>query len=123
MAQGYFGSICIEDLFIGKTAKGSNGKTYVCLDDLTTPPFTKGKTNGKTYAGIGIYVNDEVDNFQNIAGITLQQTMEQREAKEKKQYIGNLKYAQAKGTAASPGVSQVAPILVPTLPNTDDLPF
>ena len=125
MGQGYFGSICIDDLFTGKIAKGSNGKHYICVEDLNALPFNKSAKNGKTYAGIGIWINDEVDEFQNIAGITLSQTLEQREAKEKKQYIGNLKFAQAKGTAASPGGKNTAgtPLNAPVDLPAGDLPF
>ena len=108
MANGYYGSICIEDLFKDKIQKGNNGKQYICLDDLTSSPFTVGKTNGKHYAGIGIWINDDIDEFGNIAGISLSQSIQEREQKVKKTYIGNLRRSGAAGTAASPAVQQQA---------------
>ena len=123
MAQGYFGSVCVEDIFTGQIVKGTNGKNYICVDDLKGGAFNKSQKNSKTYIGIGVYVNDEVDQYQNIAGISLQQSQQEREAQQKKIYIGNLKFAQAKATAASPGV-QPAAMAAPALPDaTDDLPF
>ncbi len=121
MAQGYNGSICIDDLFNGKIAKGSNGKHYVCIEDLNDGPFNKGKINGKTYAGINVWINDELDQFNNIAGISLQQTLKQREEKEKRTYIGNLKFMQAQQPAVKSdhltGLSTEATKAI------DDLPF
>lgn len=123
MGQGYFGSICIDDLFTGKIAKGNNGKNYVCLDDLTAAPFNKSAKNSKTYVNIGVYVNDEPDQYQNVAGISLSQTQQEREEKAKKVYIGNLKFAAAKGTAASPGTGTMDKAPGP-LPDLDSaLPF
>ena len=122
MAQGYFGSICIDDLFTGKIAKGSNGKHYICLEDLNAAPFNKSAKNSKTYCNIGVYVNDEPDQYQNVAGISLQQTQQEREDKVKKVYIGNLKFAAAKGTAASPGTGTMDKPAAAVEP-IDDLPF
>lgn len=94
MATGMYGSICLEDVFSGQTMKGQDGRTYVCLDNLQGAAHQVGK-NGKHYVNIGIWINDEPDQYQNIAGITLSQSKEDREAKAKRTYIGNLKYAQA----------------------------
>jgi len=122
MAQGFFGSVCVEDIFTGQIVKGSNGKSYICVDDLKGGAFNKSQKNGKTYIGIGVYVNDEVDQYQNIAGISLQQSQTEREAQQKKQYIGNLKFAQAKGTAASPGVAS-SPVNDAPVEDVSDLTF
>lgn len=122
MAQGYFGSICIDDLFTGKIAKGNNGKSYVCLDDLTAAPFNKSAKNSKTYVNIGVYVNDEPDQYQNVAGISLSQSQQEREEKVKKIYIGNLKFAAAKSAAASPSTGTMDQP-APDVPAIDDLPF
>lgn len=122
MAQGYYGSFALEDLFQGKIGKASNGKSYVCIDDLVTEPFKVGK-NGKHYVNIGVWINDDIDEYGNIAGISLSQTMQQREAKEKKVYIGNLRRSgEAVKSAASPvaGAASTA-ITGPQIPN--DLPF
>jgi hypothetical protein len=42
-------------------------------------------------------INDEQDKYGNNVAITLQQTKEQREAKEKKVYVGNGKVAWTDG--------------------------
>jgi hypothetical protein len=110
MAQGYFGSICLEDLFTGQIAVGKNGKHYICVEDLKGGAFNKSEKNGKTYIGIGFWANDEPDQYQNIGGISLQQSLSERETQQKKQYIGNMKFAQAKGTAASPGTATQQPV-------------
>lgn len=125
MAQGYFGSICLEDLFVNQIVKGANGKHYICVEDLKGGAFNKSVKNGKTYVGIGFYANDEPDEYQNIGGISLQQSMAEREAQQKKQYIGNMRFSAAKGTAASPGVATAKPLPAQDtkLEATDDLPF
>lgn len=97
MAQGYYGSFCLEDLFGNKIAKASNGKSYVCIDDLTQEPMKVGK-NGKHYVNIGVWVNDDIDQYGNIAGISLSQTQQEREQQVKKTYIGNLRRSGAATT-------------------------
>lgn len=98
MAQAFYGSIC--------------------LTDIPKEKITLSEKNGKKYLSIGIWVNDEPDQFQNIASITVSQSKEEREAKAKRVYIGNLRYAQAQQSApptpAPPAASAVA---------NDDLPF
>lgn len=42
-------------------------------------------------------INDELDKYGNNVAITVQQTKEQREAKEKKVYVGNGKVAWTNG--------------------------
>ena len=116
--QGFYGSICLDDLLTGKLAKGSNGKTYVCMDDLNIPPFNKGKTNGKTYVNVGVWVNEDNDEFGNCANISLSQSLQDREQQAKKQYIGNLKRSGGVKSAASPVVQPAA-----SIPSMNDLPF
>ena len=65
--------------------------------------------NGALYYNINIIINDDVDQYGNICGITNTQSKEEREAKAKKQYIGNGKQvwssngpAPAKATVESP---------------------
>ncbi len=43
------------------------------------------------FLNIQISVNNEADTYGNIAGLTIQQTQEERQAKTKKVYLGNLK--------------------------------
>lgn len=120
-SQGFYGSFCLEDLFTGKLAKGSNGKTYVCIDDLTEAPFNQSPKNTKHYVNIGVWVNDGIDEYGNVGSISLSQSKEDRERQVKKTYIGNLKRSGGVGaTAASP----VAPVqnASPAIVN-NNLPF
>jgi hypothetical protein len=108
MAQGYYGSICIEDLFGSKIQKASNGKSYVCIDDLKQEPIKEAR-NGKHYANIGVWVNDDIDQYGNIASISLSQTQQEREQGAKKVYIGNLRRSGAATTnGAAPAAQQPA---------------
>jgi hypothetical protein len=43
------------------------------------------------FLNINITVNNEVDQYGNVAGLTISQTQEERQAKAKKVYLGNLK--------------------------------
>ena len=50
----------------------------------------KDGTIGK-FLNINISINNEVDQYGNIAGLTIQQTQDERTAKAKRIYLGNLK--------------------------------
>ena len=67
------------------------------------------KQEDGTYKYYTASINDELDKYGNNVAITLQQTKEQREAKEKKVYVGNGKVAWTNGKI------EVA--------KTEDLPF
>lgn len=55
-----------------------------------------------SFIDVSVIVNDEQDKFGNIAGITAGQTKEERDAKAKKTYLGNLKRVWAsEGTATA----------------------
>jgi hypothetical protein len=43
------------------------------------------------FLNINISINNEVDQYGNVAGLTISQTQEERQAKTKKVYLGNLK--------------------------------
>lgn len=120
MAQGYYGSFCLEDLFGNKIAKASNGKNYVCIDDLTQELIKVGK-NGKHYVNIGVWVNDDIDQYGNIAGISLSQTQQEREQQAKKVYIGNLRRS-ANGTSNQASAAPAQQQQVAAAP-VGDLPF
>lgn len=132
MAQLLNGSICLEDLFTGKVAKGSNGKHYICLEDLNEIPFNVGKSNGKHYVSLSIWINDEADEYQNNGSFSLRQSQQERESQSKKVYCGNLKYVDT-NQARSQGVKQTGPSMadkaqaakVPPkgIGPKDDLPF
>lgn len=53
--------------------------------------------NGK-YLNVQISVNENTDQYGNNVGITIGQTKEEREAKEKKTYIGNAKVVWTDGS-------------------------
>lgn len=47
--------------------------------------------NGAKYLNVQVSVNDSDDQYGNRASISINQSKEEREAKEKRTYIGNLK--------------------------------
>lgn len=55
------------------------------------------KQDDGTYKYYNASINDELDKYGNNVAITLQQTKEQREAKEKKVYVGNGKVVWTNG--------------------------
>jgi hypothetical protein len=92
------GSICLTDLL--EKAKAGHSA------------FTKG-TNGKVYANIKIWLNDEADKYGNDVGIQLNSTKEKKDV-EGSVYIGNAK---------SPKSNEPAAVQVDDLGSLDDLPF
>lgn len=76
--------------------------------------------NGQKYISIVIAEGKEPDAYGNTHYITLSQTKEQREAKEKKVYIGNGKAYQPK-TSAPVSAEDIA--AMPSVTEADDLPF
>jgi hypothetical protein len=71
----------------------------ICLSDIPKEKITEAK-NGKKYLNITLWVNDTPDQYGNIGSIQVSQTKEQRDAQEKKQYIGNFKAPAAQAAAA-----------------------
>jgi len=67
------------------------------------------------FLNINIAINNEVDQYGNIAGLTISQSQEERQAKTKKVYLGNLKRVW----------SDTPPALEVTIKDEDDnsLPF
>lgn len=101
MSQLFNGSICLSDLI-------ANAK-------LPHSAFTKAN-NGKIYANISIWLNDEPDKFGNVICLQLNSTKEMRET-EGKVYIGNAKKSE---NAAPEPLSQDS---ASELPEDDDLTF
>lgn len=58
------------------------------LSKLKNAPIVKGK-NGAEYVNITIMVNDQPNEWGKDVSISLEQSKEQREAKEKKVFVGN----------------------------------
>jgi len=81
----------------------------ICLSDIPKEKITEAK-NGKKYLNLTLWVNDTADQYGNLGSIQVSQTKEQRDAQEKKQYIGNFK---APAAPAQPAASET----------NDDLPF
>lgn len=98
MSQLLTGSICYTDLKEAlKNAHSSGSKA----------------NNGKIYANIAVWINDEPDKYGNTVSIQLNSTKDKRES-EGKVYIGN-----AKPTVAS----APEPISSSDVEEDDDLPF
>jgi hypothetical protein len=77
-----------------------------------------------TYLNITISINDEVDQYGNQAGIYESQSKEEREAKEKKNYLGNGKIAWSSDGGSTAKQSAPAPAPAPTVvEDSQDLPF
>lgn len=71
MAKGYYGSMCLTDIL--EKAKQKH------------EAFSKA-SNGKIYFNVNLWVNDEVDKFDNVGSIKL----------DKETYIGNFKESKVK---------------------------
>jgi hypothetical protein len=62
----------------------------ICVSDINKSKLTQAK-NGKLYLSVDIWINDQADQYGNTGSISIRQSKEEREAKTKKVYIGNLK--------------------------------
>lgn len=80
MSQSFYGSICLTDLIEQAKKKHS--------------AFTKAD-NGKIYANVTVWLNDELDKYGNIMSAQLNPTKERKDA-DGRPYIGNFKQSQAK---------------------------
>jgi len=97
--------------------------------DVTKIPKNKiyeGK-KGK-YIPVVVSINNEVDQFGHNGAVTVDQSKEEREAKEPKIYLGNIKVVWTDGevmpAAQKQGQSQSAPVSqAAAAPTNDDLPF
>ena len=79
----------------------------LCLSDIPKDKVFVSEKSGKKYLNIVLWVNDEPDKYGNHAAVQVGLTKEEREAKVKPVYIGNLKIQGGK----------------PTEGKEDDLPF
>ena len=73
----------------------------ICLSDIDKSKIAKSDKNGKLYLSVDIWVNEQPDNYGNIGSINVRQSKEEREAKEKKTYIGNFKKLEGKPVAGT----------------------
>lgn len=82
------------------------------LDKIDKSKVIKGKKGN--YANIVITVNDELDNYGNQGPIYMQQSKEERDAKQPKDYLGNLKVVWDNGNTTKVGDG------VPGVPSDDN---
>jgi hypothetical protein len=77
------------------------------------------------YLNITISINDEVDQYGNQVGIYESQSKDERDAKDKKNYLGNGKSAWSSdgGSTAKPAPAKTAPAPAPVVEEGDELPF
>ena len=103
-----------------------------CSIDLTKINKSKIRphANGSKYYNISVMVNDEKDSFGNNVAITEGQSKEERDAKEKKVYIGNGKTVfEVVRTPKEPETTNTQSDSLPpsenlsTPPEIDNLPF
>jgi len=113
MSTRYFGSICVSDL--------------IDLAHKKHSAFSKGE-NGKVYASVNVWLNDEADKFGNVMAIQLNPKKDLRE-KDGQPYIGNMKESEAKPITNKDTSSLSLPEDIPAAEKKginaekDDLPF
>lgn len=91
----------------------------LCVSNIPREAIKKAE-NGKMYVSVVIAEGKEPDAYGNTHYIYLSQTKEQREAKEKKIYIGNGKAYQPQPQVP---VSAEDVAAMPSVTEEDDLPF
>ncbi len=102
MAQLFSASLDVSKISKDKLIKGAKGN----------------------YLNITISVNDEADQYGNVLSIYESHTKEEREAKEKKNYIANGKLVwSSDGGSTAPAPAKTAPTPAPKVEEGDELPF
>jgi len=96
-------------------------KASIDLNKIPKDKIFVGK-KGK-YLPITITINDEVDQFGNQGPVVVEQSKEERDAKDPKTYLGNVKVVWSNGTNVEPAPRDGAPAQANTAPQVDDLPF
>ncbi len=97
-------------------------KTSINLNNIPKDKIFKGK-KGK-YLPITITINDETDQFGNQGPVVVEQTKEERDAKEPKTYLGNVKVVWSNGTNVDPAPRDNQPGQTAPAPAVEeDLPF
>tara|TARA_R110000796_G_scaffold226628_1_gene343152 strand:+ start:208 stop:513 length:306 start_codon:yes stop_codon:yes gene_type:complete len=75
------------------------------------------------YLPITITINDEVDQFGNQGPMVVEQSKEERDAKDPKTYLGNVKVVWTNGNNVAPAPRDGEPAPAQAAPQVDDLPF
>jgi hypothetical protein len=93
------------------------------LNEIPKDKIIVGK-KGK-YLPISITLNDELDQFGNQGPVIVSQSKEEREAKQAKTYLGNVKLVWTNGEVKKFDNPQqvTAPVAAPAQAIEDDLPF
>lgn len=91
----------------------------ICLSDIPKEAIKQSATNGKKYLSLTVQDRREVDEYGNTHSVSVTQTKEQREHKEKKVYLGQGK--EYHFAANNPTAEQVGSMPIAT--DVDDLPF
>lgn len=61
----------------------------ICLSDIPKDAIYESEKNGKKYVSLMSWDNDEPDKYGNHFGISIAQSKEERDRREKKVYVGN----------------------------------
>ena len=96
-------------------------KASLNLDAIPKDKIYVGK-KGK-YLPITITINDELDQFGNQGPVVVEQTKEERDAKDPKTYLGNVKVVWSNGANVEPAPREGQAPPAQTAPQQDDLPF
>ena len=99
-------------------------KTSIILNAIPKDKIINGK-KGK-YLPITISLNDDLDQFGNQGPVCVDQTKEERDAKEAKTYLGNVKVVWTNGENVEPAPGDTAPAppkQAPVPDEVEDLPF
>ena len=91
MGGGEFGTPQSERHQPQQTNNMSNGKLVNAGIDLAKIPASaiREDDKGRKWLNVDVWINDTPDKYDNDASISIQQTKEQRDAKEPKVYLGN----------------------------------
>ena len=99
-------------------------KTSINLNNIPKDRIINGK-KGK-YLPLTITINDDLDQFGNQGPVCVDQTKEERDAKEAKTYLGNVKVVWTNGENVEPAPRDAAPAppkQAPVPDEVEDLPF
>jgi hypothetical protein len=104
MAKILTGSIDLTKL---KSAKHTTEKGTECLLIPIEQDGLFASDKGSVYLNLNIFDADEEDKYGNTANVSINQSKEQRESKEPKTYLGNLKtvWSGSGGAKSSPKAS------------------
>jgi hypothetical protein len=93
------------------------------VSKITKSKLVKGQKGN--YANVTISINDEADQYGNLASIYESQTKEEREAKAPKVYLGNAKlvWSTEGGSTAKQNSNTPTPSPAPVIEEGEELPF